>query len=896
MIAPLFALTLLAPSLTPPAQHTDGTVPGERYGQANPISRPISRALRAAQPALATAREGYRFGYRLGLPEGRYTVELGLGELLMKRPGQRIFSVSLNGATVHEEIDLVLLGGPAPSVQISTHEVEIEGDAGLDVAFTGSRYKATASWLRVTGGEVDLFVDCGGENDLASRAESAPIGEAILARFGSRFFLDLRPQFRELETSPLGKFAEEPAPAIIGFRTRQGRYPLPFLLPPERGGGTPPVRERRSLSSVTYEVEFEGCKGEVTFWAPFHPGDRDLSSLPAFYVDYTLTREQDDAPDQVWVEFYLTLKGLDGRIVDVGPGQARGVVGRKVTAGLVEERGLFVAPGEPKPQTAVAKEGIWLSLPIGGGAGGVGRRRIVYAGHAPGPVLRVHDEPHRFEYTERYATIEEVAAAAFARRSDAERAAKVMNDLVIAFPPGLRDLLFVAFPSFLLNTWWTVGEDGERWYSCLEGYCRYHSTIDVEYNAAPFYLWFAPDLLKSLLEAWTRFERPEGFLCHDMGKDGVVGEQVYSHDMPVEENVNYVLLLHQYWVATADEEFAVARFDLVKRLLEFIEKADKDGDGFAEEGVANTIDDASPAIQFSREQSYLGVKSAAAFVAGAEIADAAEAPEIAKRYRERAELIRRTLDEHAWLDDHYAVCLDRNATGLVDPWGKDERFAGEEGEGQGGAETSEELEGWDAAHPYTSIGLPYLLRAGIEPPIDRDRLRVDLRTAAERAGRRFGTAHSDGEENVWVSLNLFRDAVACYLGDDVLDRTSQYAELQRYRSRAVDMRHWSGFCDSPFNRYLSYYPRGVAAFLLADAAAGVQFDRRSRMLRFRPVRVPYSVPLPYLADWDDLRVPWLHVRLDADGKAGAVVTEPDLLEGWDVRIDLSLVEKADEPR
>ena len=82
-------------------------------------------------------------------------------------------------------------------------------------------------------------------------------------------------------------------------------------------------------------------------------------------------------------------------------------------------------------------------------------------------------------------------------------------------------------------------------------------------------------------------------------------------------------------------------------------------------------------------------------------------------------------------------------------------------------------------------------------------------------------------------------------GGKTTSGTSEPIDDQGVRARAPDVQNWAGFCDSPYNRHLSYYPRGVALLALVDAAAGVQLDRRRGTLVLRPVRAPLRVLFVY---------------------------------------------------
>ncbi|MER3474016.1 MAG: hypothetical protein C4335_08275 [Armatimonadota bacterium] len=214
--------------------------------------------------------------------------------------------------------------------------------------------------------------------------------------------------------------------------------------------------------------------------------------------------------------------------------------------------------------------------------------------------------------------------------------------------------------------------------------------MDVEYNNGLVYFAFWLPLLEKLLDEWTRFEMHDGvgsYLAHDMGARAQVGSQAYPHPMQVEENANDLPLLHAFWRWTGNLEPARRHHALCRRLVDYFEHSDTTGNGFPNEGVANTIDDASAAVQYAREQVYLAVKTLGACHAAAQIAKALGDSEWQTQCETLVKRIEETLDAQAWLGDHYAVCLERTAEGLRDPW------TGEPLHG--------ELSGWDAYSIYT---------------------------------------------------------------------------------------------------------------------------------------------------------------------------------------------------
>jgi hypothetical protein len=305
---------------------------------------------------------------------------------------------------------------------------------------------------------------------------------------------------------------------------------------------------------------------------------------------------------------------------------------------------------------------------------------------------------------------------------------------------------------------------------------------------------------------------------------------------------------------------------MVKRLCRYIFSSDTTGNGVPNLGVANTIDDASPAVQYSREQVYLAFKSFAALEAAAEMAHRLGEGAFARECREFAGRTEKTLQEQAWLGDHYSVCLERSAQGLKDVWT--------------GEPLTGELEGWDAYHIYAANGLLYLLATGSEARTDLDRLRLDISTATAAAMCEYGDFHSSADHsNLWVSQNLHRDFVAAYLGLDQLDLAERYWAFEVLENTSG---RGGAFVDTYGFNHLHYYPRGIASLGLFQAIGGVRLSKLDGRLVVAPVRVPCRTPLLSLADWKARRVPWLDARLEG-GKVSVEISEDELLEGLELQ-------------
>ncbi|NJL30766.1 MAG: DUF4965 domain-containing protein [Phycisphaerales bacterium] len=165
----------------------------------------------------------------------------------------------------------------------------------------------------------------------------------------------------------------------------------------------------------------------------------------------------------------------------------------------------------------------------------------------------------KFRYVRRWKGLDEVMRSSIARRDDflalSRRFEKIFDQAPLQAAD--RHLFHQSFQTYLSNTWWCDLDDGQEWFSVWEGSCYYHSTIDVEYNVALLYLCLWPKLLAMQLNQWPRVEKPHepsqgSILSHDIGTGPRIGRQAYPHDMPVEENANYLLLLQAYSHATGD--------------------------------------------------------------------------------------------------------------------------------------------------------------------------------------------------------------------------------------------------------------------------------------------------------------------------------------------------------
>jgi hypothetical protein len=492
------------------------------------------------------------------------------------------------------------------------------------------------------------------------------------------------------------------------------------------------------------------------------------------------------------------------------------------------------------------------------------------------PVLEVGGAPAPFKYRQFFQSVDKLRTWASKQRENIEQRCDFLDGLFQDWSLGqtTSNLSALGLHSFLACSWWVRQKDGPDWFSVWEGSCYFHSTVDVEYNDALLYFALWPELLEMLLREWVQFEvdaadsygpqaKGASYLCHDMGAMHVTGRQAYDHQMEVEENANYLLLLAAWTLYTGNREKARRKLPLCRRLAEFIVRSDTTGNGFPDQGTANTIDDASPAIQFGKEQVYLAVKAQAALWALAGIEDllCEQGESKSERWKAFASKGVKTLSEKAWMGDHFVVTLTRSTEGLKNPW-------------TGEALPDGELEGWDDYSIYAPNGLLYLFLANIKMPRwNLSRFARDVETAERATRTAYGSTHTaSGDQTIWFSQNLWRDYVAAYLGLDLLAGAERYWDYQLLTGDNLDS---SLYYDTTPHNNLNFYPRGATVFGAALSAAGLRLNRVEGELHLSPVRSSLRVPLLPLADWKGMRCPWLTVR-SRDGVTTAEISERDL--------------------
>ncbi|MCD4830176.1 MAG: DUF4965 domain-containing protein [Anaerohalosphaeraceae bacterium] len=699
---------------------------------------------------------------------------------------------------------------------------------------------------------------------------------ATLGRLGSRYSIIFDPIRKKVIYGSLGLLCQTDCEMIIGLEDKNGEMEL---LPLTQSADSEflTIDQSITMTSICYEAFSEkfGVLLSVEFVAPFWPQDEKTSSVPGYIVNIDLKK----------------LASIRGRVCKDAIRVGKVVFGLRipnVTAEQGRDGLCFRCPVKLFETPRVSADGFELGLkgereqtPLSGNSEdmifGIEGPWQVEAGllkadfdientgkvsfcvglasYCSDALFERFGKAMPLKYTRIWDTVKDVAKYIKEGKDGLLKKSRAFNALWenSPMPLDMQKVTAYSFQSYLMNTLWAIEPDGgEDWFSVWEGCCVYNSTIDVTYNEAMFYFSCWPELLEKIFEQWTHHannpetekERmasspknhavksltPEELefdgvvLEHDMGAAWTANGQSYPHAMPVEENSNYLILLYAHGCWWGKKELFEKYLALIKKVTDYLFWSDSTGNGFPDRGRANTFDDSSPAFQYGRDNVYLGIKRLAALHSAGRMFEYTGEEELAKKCFAEVKKAVKSLNA-SYLSDHFPVVLDKSSKGLMNC------RTGEPLEG-------EVLQGWDDYSIYNSNGLLYLMMIDDMPAgLKQTLLKEDIVNATRETMIRYGSAHSsrDNVECVWISVNIWRDCMAGYLGEDMLENGSRYWDLQ-LSSNDQGSDKANCFTESLATGGLFLYPRGITSFGLMLSTAGIVINRLENKHKFKPIR------------------------------------------------------------
>ncbi len=697
------------------------------------------------------------------------------------------------------------------------------------------------------------------------------ISDAV-AVLGSRHGLLFNPHARETKLIRFDRFDESPAFSFRAGLRVDGRE---LIFPLSNDGELFRLLDQRISPCASTLIGLDptsGLKIRLSFVTPFRPRDADFSTTPALGIELAVEPiggqfRWEKVPTRLpaEVDVFLEIRGDVFEIAHIDE--------RCLELNFSTEVRPSYDPSNSAPNPSRVFQRDRLVALSGSLVGTTFLKKIVPQNDAVNealrvvwctwsdPILRVKEVLTPFRYTRRFKRLEDVETWAKKEGGSIFENASKVDGIVAKATVGIsvHHLLAQTLHSWLACSWWTLRSTSE-WFSIWEGNCYFHSTVDVEFTQAPFYLAVWPELLGLELDQWPEFSKSgeellgdagkdTSFLSHDCGSYTEATGQAYPHEMEVEETANYVLMAFSYSRRTGDGSLLNRHADTLGRYLRFLLACDTSGNGVPDIGVANTIDDGSPAIQYGKQQTYLAVKVLAALQTGGELLRSLNRSDLATRCENQASRLRTTIERDGWMADHFAVLLEKSGT-LQDPWsGKKIHW--------------ETIPGWDAPHIYTANTLPILDMVGFDLGLDKDKLRQDLVTSTARCLREYGCVHTDFDRGAlaalsqhsglagasrnpgWISMNITRDLAAFYRGIDLRNLTERYWEWQL----VTNSREAALFFETFDGNDLHFYPRGVAIWGIFDALGGIVISRWENFFRAEPKIGELSVPLLFSANW-----------------------------------------------
>ncbi|MFP4106739.1 MAG: glutaminase domain-containing protein [Phycisphaerae bacterium] len=743
-----------------------------------------------------------------------------------------------------------------------------------------------------------------------------PLMSTCVGRLGSRFSMILDPIRREISYGSLGLLCQEKGEWVAGVEA-EGKYTT-FPLT-KQGEDFFNVDQNQTMTGLLFEGRSPdlGIGVDMEIIAPFWPQDVETSIFPGYIVEFrvkTIDRCRWEHPDKDQkhtgkIRFTLDIDGIKAA---TSKGKVKMSYKPKVVETHTTGEGGEKLEFNPKERkTKLTGQATDYIVPLGDGwkvtkgtleanydadkGEQVFHCAIVsYMGDA---LFERFHESMPLKYTTIWKNADDLVKYVQKNYKKLLDASRKFDSLWTdsSIPKSAQDLTALSFQSYLGCTIWCQTDRTEH-FSVWEGSCWYNSTVDVTFQESMFYFAFWPELMDLIIEEWSHhandFEGekvrrsivsdddvngnplvdfPGRIMEHDMGAGWTCNGQSYHHAMPVEENSNFLTLLYAHGEWWGKPELYKKYNQLNRDLVDYLMWTDSTGNGFPDRGTANTIDDATPAVQYGRDNVYLGVKRIGALHSAMRMFEVTGDREYASMCRKEVRKAVKTLNE-GWLEDHWGVCLDKSAEGLYDCWTREPL-------------PYKILPGWDAYSLYTTNGLvPLMLIDDLPVGISKTKLREDVVNACRQSMGRYGCGHSSLDmENMWVSMNVWRDLAAAYLGHDMLANNERYWGQQMF-ANGPGSEKANCFTETSLTNNLVWYPRNTAMFGLPMAIAQLNIDRKDGVASVSPI-VSGRWPLLALADWKKGKIPFATAEQTRTGRVkGGEIENEDAVKKLKVKV------------
>lgn len=322
----------------------------------------------------------------------------------------------------------------------------------------------------------------------------------------------------------------------------------------------------------------------VRAFAPFAPGDYDLSNLPVALLSVRV-RNEGDRPIPIalalWWENDL---GASTAAHEHAPFSGSGLLGvRMKRAGsdgsyaLAVQGGRWglaalpsVGPAEGAPRAQVEAE---ATLAPGE------ERRVTFAVAWHAPTWRSSDgRLCRNRYARRFSDAQKAAEYALERAGEIEARIVLWQQRLYAadLPGWLKDGLVNSLYALARNSWWL--EDGRLFVNESFTGRPGTETLACRFNGSVALLLLFPDLEKRVMREFARLQAANGEIPASLGSPAALEAPTFGVQRPL-VSAEFALMCWRDYLWTGDRVFLRAVYPNAKRAMQYAMTLDRDGDG-----------------------------------------------------------------------------------------------------------------------------------------------------------------------------------------------------------------------------------------------------------------------------------------------------------------------------
>ncbi len=219
----------------------------------------------------------------------------------------------------------------------------------------------------------------------------------------------------------------------------------------------------------------------------------------------------------------------------------------------------------------------------------------------------------------------------------------------LPFPDWFHDALLTNLAPFFSSTWYA--RDGRFVFYEAPVVCPLMGTVDVGFYGSVPLAFFFPELEISQLMQFAKFQRKDGYIPHDLGRNSIsIPSNGTTFYFWKDLNPKFALMAYRDYLWSKDEAFLKKIYPRVKKAMLWAIESDKDGDGLPDhEGADQTFD----LWDFRGANSYTAGIFLAALLASRRLAETMKDSSFAKECDLRFWRGRESFDRELWNGDYF---------------------------------------------------------------------------------------------------------------------------------------------------------------------------------------------------------------------------------------------------